>query len=478
MNDHTDFYPRLGHFAAGEWWFDADAPTMAVVDPASEDTIALLPCADAAPLDAMLGAAEQAAPEWSRTPVRVRAGYLTRAAGLVRERIEAIARIVTLEQGKPLAEARQEVDRAAAMIEWNAATAIELLEGQGEHDVAGGSVMLRPVGPVAAFTPWNVPVLSPARKISMALGCGCPCIIKPAEETPASALELVRAFVDAGLPKGVVGLAFGNPAFISDHLIRSPVVRKVTFTGSVPVGKHLAGLAGSLMKPVTMELGGHNPVLIFEDVDIDAVARMAVAGKFRNAGQICTSPTRFYVQSRHFDAFLSAFRDGARAIRIGSGFDEATQMGPLVSRRRLDAIEGLVADAVANGAQVATGGARVGARGYFFAPTILAGVGTGARFMTEEPFGPVASVAPFDTMQEAIALANHGSLGLASYVHSSNQDVVAQAIDGLEAGVVGVNTFAISRPQLPFGGVKDSGYGREGGREGLLEFLVTKSVAR
>lgn len=476
MSNQSDFYPRLGHLVAGEWLFDADARTIPVVNPASEHTIGLLPCADESRLDAALAASRDASGEWARTPVELRARYLENAAALVRERSEAIARIITLEQGKPLAEARQEVERSADIIAWNARAAVGLLK-EGVRDLGKGSVLLKAVGPVAAFTPWNVSVLSPARKLSMALACGCPCILKPAEETPGSALELVRAFVDAGIPKGVLGLVYGEPAFVSDRLIRSPVIRKVTFTGSVPVGKHIAALAGSVMTPVTMELGGHNPVLLFDDADVDAVAKMAVNGKFRNAGQICTSPTRFYVQRNHFQAFIDAFSAGAGALKVGDGFDPATQIGPLVSQRRLDAIQGLVDDAVANGAAVATGGLRVGTRGYFFAPTVLTHVGADARFMTEEPFGPVASISPFDTAEEGIALANHESLGLASYIHSNDRQVIDLAVDGLDSGVVGVNTFAVSRPELPFGGVKDSGYGREGGVEGLLEFLVAKSVA-
>lgn len=478
MDDWKSYYPRLGHFAAGSWLFDSEGPAIDVIDPATERTIAPLPKVGANQLDAMLEAAGKAFADWSRRPPRERARYLNDAAGLIEERADTIARIVTLEQGKPLGEALQEVKRAAALIRWNADAAVELFEAEGVRDIAADSVVLRPVGPVAAFTPWNVPVLSPARKISMALACGCPCIIKPAEETPGSAQELVRAFIDAGLPDGVLGLAFGNPAFISDYLTRSPVIRKITFTGSVPVGKHLAALAGSLMKPVTMELGGHNAVLIFEDADVEAVATLAVTGKFRNAGQICTSPTRFYVQAPVFDAFLEAFRAGAASLTIGSGFDVGTQMGPLVSRRRLDAIQGLVDDAVATGARLVTGGSRQGERGYFFSPTILADVGRNARFMTEEPFGPVASVSVFRTFDEGVALANHDSLGLASYVHTFDDDIARRATELLDSGVVGVNTFAVSRPELPFGGVRDSGYGREGGREGLLEFLVAKAVAR
>lgn len=478
MDDWNSFYPRLGHYAAGVWSFDGDGEGLPVIDPSTERVISLLPKAGAPLLDAALAAADKAFRAWSRLPVRERADYLERAAQILDERAPAIARVVTLEQGKPLSEALQEVQRSAALIRWNARAAVDLLEQSAARRDTGDQVVLRPVGPVAAFTPWNVPVLSPARKISMALACGCTCIIKPAEETPASALELVRAFVDAGLPQGVLNLVFGEPAFISDHLIRSPVIRKVTFTGSVPVGKHLAALAGAQMKPVTMELGGHNAVLVFDDVDVPAVAAMAVAGKFRNAGQICTSPTRFYVQAPACQAFLEAFGAGAAALKIGSGFDPAAQMGPLVSARRLDGVRQLVEDAVSTGAKLAAGGERRGSQGYFYAPTILTEVNANARFMVEEPFGPIASVAPFETLEEGVALANHESLGLAAYIHARDDAIAREAAEGLESGVVGVNTFSVSRPELPFGGVKDSGYGREGGAEGLLEFLFAKAVAR
>lgn len=478
MDNRTCHYPTLGLHVAGEWIDDTGNGIIPVLDPATEDQIGLLPKATARHLDMLLAAAAGASEAWSRTPVHERAVFLRAAADLLRMRSEAIASVVTLEQGKPLAEARSEVLRSADLIEWNANAAVGLLEEEGVRADGGNSISLVPIGPVAAFTPWNVPVLSPARKISMALAAGCVCILKPAEETPGSAVELVRAFVDAGLPDGVLGLALGDPAFISDHLIRSPVIRKVTFTGSVPVGKHLAALAGSLMKPVTMELGGHNPVLVLQDADIDKVATASALGKFRNAGQICTSPTRFYVHASQFDDFIAAFAAETTRLQVGNGFDPASHVGPVASQRRLHAIEKLVSDTVGKGASLVTGGGRLGSKGYFYAPTILTGVDSESAFMREEPFGPVAGVFPFDAVTDGVALCNRSSLGLASYVFAASDADANSVAAGMESGIVGINSFSVSRPDLPFGGIKDSGYGREGGVEGLKAFLVTKVVAR
>lgn len=478
MDTPTRPYPELGLHLAGEWISDGGDGAIPVLNPSTEAQIGLLPKATAQQLDMMLAAAGAASDEWGRTPVRERADILRAAADLLRARSDAIASVVTQEQGKPLAEARGEVLRSADLIEWNADAAIALLERDGVRRDGGNSISLTPIGPVAAFTPWNVPVLSPARKISMSLAAGCVCILKPAEETPGSAVELVRAFADAGLPVGVLGLALGDPAFISDRLIRSPVIRKVSFTGSVPVGKHLAALAGSMMKPVTMELGGHNPVLVLENADIGRTAKAAALGKFRNAGQICTSPTRFYVQESRFDAFLDAFAAETARLKIGDGFDAETDMGPVVNDRRLRAIEKLVSDTLNKGATLVAGGARIGSRGCFYAPTILTGVDRESAFMREEPFGPVAAVFSFDAPAEGVALCNATSLGLAAYVFSASDADADHAAAGIESGIVGVNSFSVSRPDLPFGGVKDSGYGREGGEEGLKAFLVTKVVAR
>lgn len=478
MDHRACLYPTLGLYLAGEWIDDAGNGVIPVLDPATENQIGLMPKATLRHLDMLLAAAAAASDAWGRMPVQERVVFLRAASGLLRARSEAIAAVVTLEQGKPLAEARSEVLRSADLIEWNANAAVALFEKEGVRTDGVNSVSIVPIGPVAAFTPWNVPVLSPARKISMALAAGCTCILKPAEDTPGSAVELVRAFADAGLPDGVLGLALGDPAFISDHLIRSPVIRKVTFTGSVSIGKHLAALAGSSMKPVTMELGGHNPVLVLQDADIGQVAKASALGKFRNAGQICTSPTRFYAHASRFKEFVEAFAAETARLQVGNGFDPTSQVGPVASERRLRAVDNLVSDTLDKGATLVTGGSRIGSRGYFFAPTILTGADPESAFMLEEPFGPVAGVFSFESVADGIALCNRSLLGLAAYLFTASDADANDIAASMENGLVGINSFSVSRPDLPFGGVKDSGYGREGGVEGLKAFLVTKVVAR
>jgi succinate-semialdehyde dehydrogenase/glutarate-semialdehyde dehydrogenase len=468
-------YPQLGICIAGQWLYRSHAGMSDVVDPATEQVIGRLPHAGPDDLDRMLAAAAAALPAWRARAPASRGAILCDAAQLLRERADAIAAMMTREQGRPLAESKGEVLRAADLIAWNAEAATELL-ARGDGD--GGVVRWEPIGVVAAITPWNVPVFSPARKVSMALAAGCTCILKASEDAPASAAALVQAFIDAGLPDGALSLAFGAPDLISRHLIGSPVVRKITFTGATGIGKHLAALAGQNMKPVTMELGGHAPVIVLGDADPVATGQAAAAAKFRNAGQICTSPTRFYVQDTIHDAFLAGFIAAAEALKLGNGFDPATQMGPLANARRLAAIEDLVKRAVQHGARIATGGSRHGERGYFFRPTVLSDVARDNPFMREEPFGPLASVAPFSGIDEAIACANDSDAGLAAYVFTHDDANRERIVSALQCGVIGVNSFTVSSPKLPFGGVKDSGYGREGGHEGIRAFLVSKAVVQ
>lgn len=480
MNAFDKEYPRLGHFIAGEWRYDSSPNALPVVNPATEQILTALPMASAQDVSDALRAVANVNDSWRQTPVVQRADYLKAAARLLRERAQYIGSIITQEQGRPLKEAVDEVRRSAALIEWNAQAAVDLLSENGASnatpDAKAFVTRYVPVGPVAAFTPWNVPVLSPARKISMALAAGCPCIIKPAENTPGSAVEVVRAFADAGLPAGVLNLLTGDPALISRCLVESPVIRKVTFTGSVPIGKLLAKQAGALMKPVTMELGGHNPVLIFEDADIEDAARQAAVSSFRNAGQICTSPTRFYVQEGVYQTFLKVFKEAAESLLLGQGFDPNVRMGPVVNERRLQAISQLVERTVEQGARLVTGGKRVSSPGYFYAPTILTDIAHDSAFMQEEPFGPVVGVFSFVDAAEGIAKCNDSTLGLASYVFTGSPERAQQVGMQLDTGVVGINQFSVSRPDVPFGGVKDSGYGREGGLEGLKAFLVTKTL--
>jgi succinate-semialdehyde dehydrogenase/glutarate-semialdehyde dehydrogenase len=337
-------------------------------------------------------------------------------------------------------------------------------------------VMKVPVGPVASFAPWNFPVGNPARKLGAAIGAGCSCILKPAEETPASDMAVIQALLDAGLPAGVAQLVFGVPDQVSTHLLASPVIRKLSFTGSVPVGKHLSRLAAANMQRTTMELGGHAPVLVFEDADLDKVLRLMVAGKYRNAGQVCVSPTRFYVQSSIYPGFVRRFTEGAAAIRVGNGLDAGVHMGPMANPRRPEAIAALVEDALAQGATLNTGGQRIDGPGFFFEPTVLSDIPDSARIMNEEPFGPVALLNPFDDYDDAIAKANRLPYGLAAFAFTGSADTALRVGDDIEAGMVGVNTNMIAGPDAPFQGLKESGHGSEDGPEGLEACLVTKTI--
>jgi succinate-semialdehyde dehydrogenase/glutarate-semialdehyde dehydrogenase len=339
-------------------------------------------------------------------------------------------------------------------------------------------VVQEPVGVVAAFTPWNFPTLTPARKIGASLAAGCAIIIKPSEETPGSCVELVRCFIDAGLPAGVLNMVFGVPATVSEYLIASEVVRKISFTGSVPVGKHLAGLAAKGMKRATMELGGHSPVVVFADADPEKTADTIAAFKYRNAGQVCISPTRFYVQEPIFDRFLQRFTEFANAIKLGDGLEQGVTMGPMANARRLDAMEAVVNDSKSRGGTIVTGGKRRGNQGYFFEPTVITGVPDDSKIMTEEPFGPVAPVVTFKSFDEVVERANSLKFGLAAYAFTSSAQTATAIGDALESGMVAVNNVVISTPETPFGGIKDSGYGHEGGIEGLEAYTAKKFISQ
>ena len=469
-------YPRIGLHIDGQWIYDRPACTE-VVNPSNEIALGGVPGATPEDLALALSAAERGFRVWRDTPPLQRAQVMLRACALVRERAEAIAQIITLEQGKPIADARNEVVRATAFIEWDAAEAQRLY---GSIVPAGPQmqqmILKFPIGPVAAFTPWNVPLGSPARKISGALAAGCSVIIKAAEETPGTACAIVQCFIDAGLPPGVLNLVFGNPALISSTLIASPVIRMVTFTGSVAVGKHLTQLAAAVMKPVLMELGGHAPVLIGADVDAAALGRLAGSAKMRLAGQVCASPTRFIIHRKSYAAFVDAFARVASELRVGDGFESGVQMGPLINDRRLQAIDALVQDAVACGARVAAGGKRVGERGFFYAPTVLADVPAQAQAMSTEPFGPLALCVPVDDLDEGIALANSLSVGLSAYAFTNSLEEAERLTRELECGTLSINHFGMPGTDTPFGGVKESGIGREGGPQSLEAYTSTKTV--
>jgi succinate-semialdehyde dehydrogenase/glutarate-semialdehyde dehydrogenase len=465
---------------AGKWRPAAGGRSLPVVNPASEEVIGTLAHASRADLDEALEAAAKGFAAWRKVPPYERSKVMRRAADLLRERAEGIARLMTIEQGKPLAEARLEIAGSADVIEWFAEEGrraygrVIPARGAGIYQLS----LREPIGVVAGFTPWNFPVSQAVRKISAALAAGCAFILKGPEETPASCAALVRAYVDAGVPDGVVQIVFGVPAEISEYLIPHPVVRKISFTGSTAVGKHLAAMAGAHMKRATMELGGHAPAIIFADADLDAAVKILAANKFRNAGQVCVAPTRFLVQEAVYAPFVERFVAAARAIKLGDGLEAGTTMGPLANDRRVAAMERFVGDAVATGARVATGGKRAGNKGYFFEPTVLTDISPEARVLHEEPFGPLALMLPFGGFDEAVAEANRLDYGLAAYAYTRSAATATALGAGIESGMVAINHHGIALPETPFGGVKDSGYGSEGGAEGLEPYLVTKFVTQ
>lgn len=469
-------YPDTRLLIAGIWRAAADGRSLSVLNPATEEEIGRVAAATKSDLNEALTTSDAAFRIWRRTSPYERYRLLRRAADNMRTRADRIGAIMTLEQGKPVAEARAEAANAGELIDWFAEEGRRIyhriVPARGE--AVEQKVFREPIGPVAAFTPWNFPINQAVRKICAALASGCSIILKGPEDTPASCAALVEAFVDAGLPAGVINLVYGDPSEISSYLISHPVIRKASFTGSTAVGKQLAALAGSHMKPVTMELGGHGPVLICEDADIDRAVSILAAAKFRNAGQICTSPTRFIVHESVRESFLAGFVQGARSVKVGSGLDSETRMGPLAHSRRLAAMEGFIADAVASGAGVATGGKRIGNRGYFFEPTVLTEVPLVARIMSEEPFGPVALVNAYDSEAAMIAEANRLPYGLAAYAYTRSSDRAERLAAELEAGMVSINHHGLGLPEVPFGGIKDSGYGNEGGAEVLDAYLVSK----
>jgi succinate-semialdehyde dehydrogenase/glutarate-semialdehyde dehydrogenase len=448
------------------------------VNPSTEAEIGRLPVATPADLDDALAAAETGFAIWRHTPPRDRSDLIRRAAALMRNRHNEIAHSITLEHGKPFQQARLEVIRGAEFFEWDAGEATRTY-GRVIPSAPGVKYIVhhQPIGPVAAFAPWNFPMSQPARKVAGALASGCSIILKASEETPAGAIHIAKAFEDAGLPAGVLNLVFGVPADISSHLIPDERIRLVAFTGSTGVGRHLTGLASQHMTPVLMELGGHAPVIVCEDTDVDAAAVSSAIRAMRNAGQVCTSPTRFFVHEQIYDQFLTGITTRSAATVVGDGLTDGVEMGPLANGRRLLAMQELVEDAAAAGATVTTGGSRIGVVGYFFEPTVLADVPDHARIMQEEPFGPVAIVNPVSGLDEAIARANSVPYGLAAYGFTNRADFVDEMVERVEAGNVSINTLEASLPETPFGGMKSSGYGREGGIEGLHHYTVVKNLS-
>ncbi|AJE46707.1 NAD-dependent succinate-semialdehyde dehydrogenase [Celeribacter indicus] len=467
-------------FIDGSWRAGSGGRTGDVFDPASGTRIGDVAFAEAADLDDALAAAHRAFAGWANTSAYERAKILRKAASLARERAEDMAQAILRENGKPLAEARMEAGGAGDHIDWFAEEARRTYGRviPSRQPNVEQKVILEPVGPIAAFSPWNFPVGQLVRKIAGALAAGCTIIAKAPEETPTSAMLLVGCFEDAGVPAGVVNLVFGVPSEISAHLIPSPIIRKISFTGSVQVGSLLGEMAGKHIKRATMELGGHAPFIVCEDVDLGTVVPLAVGLKFRNAGQVCAAPTRYLVQGPKFEAFLDGFVAGAEKLKVGAGTGDGVDMGPLTHARRIDVMSELVEDAVARGADLKTGGARIGNAGWFFAPTVLANVPEDARIMNEEPFGPIAIVNRFETLDDAVAEANRLPFGLAAFGFSKRTDRTHAMATRIETGMMSINHFGLAAPETPFGGVKDSGYGSESGAEGIMAYLTPKLVSQ
>ncbi len=465
-------------YIGGEWRPAADGRRMEVVDPATEDPVTSIAQAGREDTLAAIDAAAAAFADWSRVPPWERSAILRRAAALLAERAEDVAYRLTLEVGKPIAQARAEIQATVECIDWYADEARRLY-GESLAGRTRGQrffVSYEPVGVVAAFTAWNFPVVLQARKISPALAAGCTVVARPAEEGTGAVTELVRCFIEAGVPAGVLNLLTGLPQEISETVMDSDLVRKVSFTGSIPVGQHLIRRSADTVKRLSMELGGHAPVIVHEDVDVAAVAATSAIGKCRNAGQVCVSPTRFFIHRRIKDAFVEHFVEATRRLKLGHGLDPETDVGPLINRRRLEFVEKMVQDTIADGGRLLLGGRRPADlnRGFFFEPTVFDDVPDEARAMREEPFGPIALMTSFEDFDEVIARANALPYGLAAYTFTRSMNTAQRTIDALKVGIVGVNTYVAATAEMPFGGVKHSGFGRENGRQGIQDYLDIK----
>ncbi|HEX3953864.1 MAG TPA: NAD-dependent succinate-semialdehyde dehydrogenase [Stellaceae bacterium] len=467
-------------FIDGQWTKAAGGRSIPVVNPATGEPIGTVAHADKGDLDRALEAAEKGFRTWRKISAFDRSKVMRKAADLLRERAGAITPLLTLEQGKPVAEAKGETLAGADVIDWFAEEARRAYGRVIPARTAGvyQLVVKEPVGPVAAFTPWNFPINQVVRKLSCALAAGCSIIVKAPEETPASPAELIRCFADAGVPAGVINLVYGVPSEISEYLIPHPIIRKMSFTGSTAIGKQLAAIAGAHMKRVTMELGGHAPSIVFDDADVDLAAKLLSSTKLRNAGQVCVSPTRLLIQEAVYEDFVGKFTAAVKMAKIGDGMDSGTQMGPMANERRITAMETFIGDAVQKGATLNTGGNRIGNKGNFFEPTVLTDVPMNARIMSEEPFGPVAIISPFKTFNDVVEEANRLPYGLAAYAYTRSAKTAQAIAAEVETGMISINHHGLALPEVPFGGVKDSGYGSEGGSEAIEAYLNTKFVTQ
>ena len=473
-------YQDLALYIDGEFIQGGDRREQDVVNPATGEVLGKLPHASRADLDRALAAAQRAFESWKKTSPLERSRILRKVAELARERAQDIGRNLTLDQGKPLAEAVAEIMTCSEHAEWHAEECRRIYGRviPPRNPAVRQFVVREPVGVCAAFTPWNFPFNQAIRKVSAAVAAGCTIILKGPEDTPSAVVAMAQLFHDAGLPPGVLNIVWGVPSEISSYLIESPIVRKISFTGSVPVGKQLSALAGAHMKRTTMELGGHSPVLVFDDADVEPAAEMLARMKIRNAGQVCISPTRFYVQEKAYDKFVARFADTIASIKVGDGLGKGVEMGPLAHERRLMAMETFLDDASQRGGRIVTGGSRMGEKGNFFSPAVVTDIPDDSKLMTEEPFGPIAPVTRFKTTDEVLKRANSLPFGLASYVFTNSLKTATAVSNGLEAGMVNINHFGVALAETPFGGVKDSGIGSEGGIETFDGYLVTKFITQ
>jgi succinate-semialdehyde dehydrogenase / glutarate-semialdehyde dehydrogenase len=473
-------YEDLHLYIDGEFIKGGGRTEQDVFDPATGKVLGRLPHATRADLDRALAAAARAFETWKSVSPMEKGRILRKVGELARERAKEVGRNITLDQGKPLAESVGEVVRCADHCDWHAEECRRIYGRVIPPRLPNVRqfVLREPVGVCAAFTPWNFPFTQAMRKIAAAVGAGCTIVLKGPEDAPSAVVAIARMFQDAGLPPGVLNIVWGVPSEVSDHLIRSPIVRKVSFTGSVPVGKQLAALAGAHMKRVTMELGGHSPAIVCEDADIDRAADMLSTLKFSNAGQVCVSPNRLYVHEKAFDRFMARFIEATRKIKVGSGLEADTKMGPLAHERRLPAMAEFVEDATARGATIELGGSRIGESGYFWSPTVITHAPDDSKVMTIEPFGPIAPCVPFKDLDEAIRRANSLPYGLSSYAFTTSTKNALRIQNGIESGIVNINHFGQALPETPFGGIKDSGIGSEGGTETFDGYLVTKFVTQ
>ncbi|MEI7949954.1 MAG: NAD-dependent succinate-semialdehyde dehydrogenase [Gammaproteobacteria bacterium] len=479
MSGTPNLYPELQLFIDGEWISKGDRKSELVLNPATGEVLGELPHATTADLDRALASSQKGFKAWSSMLPEKRGEILRKAADLLKQRGDQVTKVASMESGKVIAQSRIELHMATEVLEWYAEEGRRTYGRVLTQRQAGSRmlVMRQPIGPVAAFTPWNFPQGNPARKLGAALGAGCSCILKAAEDTPASAILMVKALQEAGVPDGAINLVYGVPGEVCPYILRSGVVRALTFTGSVPIGKELMKICAERMIRTTMELGGHAPVLVFDDVNLEHVLDLCVTAKYRNGGQVCVSPTRYYVHAALYRTFVEGFTARVNKMKIGNQLDESNNMGPLIHARRREAVDALIHDAVKHGATLNTGGEAIAGPGYFYKPTVLSDIPDSARIMNEEPFGPVACINSFTDFDEVIAKANRLPFGLAAFAFTDSGKRLKLLGEQLEAGMIGLNSFAISVPESPFGGIKESGHGSEEGTEGFDACLITKFIS-